>query len=311
MVFTISNVFAGGDLSEKEREEILLINKIRKQLESKHDNAQIIENIQQILTPKNEIDWVFLSVFGLALLFLVTTILFYREYSRLERLNYPKESEINELNNENSEIQLKEKVDIIKALEVKNKNLNNTINSLNKSNNELNEKLIQFQKLVTVTKNDSKNDIITSEVVVDNSYKSSDEDKNVEKLVEENNTIQIDEKPKEISEENPTLKINHKFYVSKFNINGYIDNSNLIPYPSDDSYYLIEIDNNKGKLSFNSNNSTLKRVLNNPDNYLKPFCENQNAFNQNAYKITTVEQGVLIKEGNMWKVQSKAVIRYE
>lgn len=62
---------------------------------------------------------------------------------------------------------------------------------------------------------------------------------------------------------------------------------------------------------FCSEKMGLTYSLNAPHTYIDPVCDALNALNQNAARITTVEQGIAQKKGDKWVVIKKAKIRYE
>jgi hypothetical protein len=53
-----------------------------------------------------------------------------------------------------------------------------------------------------------------------------------------------------------------------------------------------------------------KLILDYPNKYIKPVCEELNAFNQNANNIV-ITSGIAEKRNDKWIVTTKAKIKYE
>lgn len=83
--------------------------------------------------------------------------------------------------------------------------------------------------------------------------------------------------------------------------------------PTASVYKLIILDNSDtiGEFSFIDDLDTMKRAINLPDSYILPVCDSQNAHDFNARKIITIENGKAQKDGDIWKVTKKVIIKYE
>jgi hypothetical protein len=78
------------------------------------------------------------------------------------------------------------------------------------------------------------------------------------------------------------------------------------------SFYRFELerDENKAKFWFLDNSNTIQSAVIYPETYINPVCDYE-GFNSNAKRIITKEPGIAIKEGDVWKVRTKAKIRFE
>ena len=56
--------------------------------------------------------------------------------------------------------------------------------------------------------------------------------------------------------------------------------------------------------------ATMIRALDKYDEYVRPACRSQAILHKSATKIITEDHGLAIKDGNAWKVVTKAVVRY-
>ncbi len=80
-----------------------------------------------------------------------------------------------------------------------------------------------------------------------------------------------------------------------------------------ESVYRFEITNDEGTMAVftvHDDIATMIRALDDPDRYLKPACRSNSIPHISATKILTDKKGLAIKDGNDWKVQRKAIIRY-
>ena len=78
------------------------------------------------------------------------------------------------------------------------------------------------------------------------------------------------------------------------------------------SFYRFELerDESKAKFWFLDNPNTIQSAVIYPETYINPVCDYE-GFNSNAKRIITKEPGSAIKEGDVWKVRTKAKIRFE
>ena len=79
------------------------------------------------------------------------------------------------------------------------------------------------------------------------------------------------------------------------------------------SVYLFNVtseDGNQAEFCVHDDIATMLRALDNFDEYLRPACRSTAILHKNATKIITEENGLAIREGNEWKVVTKAVVRY-
>lgn len=80
-----------------------------------------------------------------------------------------------------------------------------------------------------------------------------------------------------------------------------------------ESVYQFEITNDEGTMAtfaVHEDIATMIRALDDPDRYLKPACRSNSIPHISATKIITNENGLAIKNGDNWRVQRKAMIRY-
>jgi hypothetical protein len=80
---------------------------------------------------------------------------------------------------------------------------------------------------------------------------------------------------------------------------------------NDSSMYVAnyDTDNNSGKLTI-LDNANIERALNSPEMYLEPVCEYLNEFNSSK-RISIIEPGVIIKDGEHWIVTKKIKIEFK
>ncbi|WP_394991628.1 hypothetical protein [Emticicia sp.] len=78
------------------------------------------------------------------------------------------------------------------------------------------------------------------------------------------------------------------------------------------SFYRFELehDETKAKFWFLDNPNTIQSAVIYPETYINPVCDYEE-FNSNAKKIVTKIPGIAVKEGDIWKVRTKAKIRFE
>lgn len=78
---------------------------------------------------------------------------------------------------------------------------------------------------------------------------------------------------------------------------------------SEDCFYIIEADNNTGKLIFNEK-SVMRLALNNIDDYIRPSCEIENEyFLRDATKIEMIDTGKVELEADKWIIKKKIKIK--
>lgn len=101
------------------------------------------------------------------------------------------------------------------------------------------------------------------------------------------------------------------YYAKNINSNGYFEMKDLVDFSNDNEFYKITIDKEKAEFEFFNNKYSLKTSLDYINDYIKPFCYETNFIKEPVTSITTVDKGILIKEGNIWKVQTRANIKYD
>ena len=81
------------------------------------------------------------------------------------------------------------------------------------------------------------------------------------------------------------------------------------------SFYKLTITDalgQKGKFEFLGNDErAVKDATNAPERILRPACKINNALNQNAKRIKTISQGIVIKQNGKWIIDTLAEIEYE
>lgn len=99
------------------------------------------------------------------------------------------------------------------------------------------------------------------------------------------------------------------FYKHAPHESGYFDTDNEVNLG--DAVFKFTIYNNNPNLSsFEILKEKKKLILDYPNKYIKPVCEELNAFNQNANNIV-ITSGIAEKRNDKWVVTTKAKIKYE
>lgn len=117
------------------------------------------------------------------------------------------------------------------------------------------------------------------------------------------------EKPAPVSVPEASKEI--VYYASNIDADGYFDINDLKSSTNNNEFYKINIFNDRAEFEFYNNKNSLQTGLEYINDYIKPFCYEINFQGDNVNSIITVKKGTLLKEGNRWKVQQKAEIRYE
>lgn len=177
--------------------------------------------------------------------------------------------------NKKLEYKNRELDELLKKQESENSNLVKTIENLNRTVYEIEKKLNEIDENTT------------SQIILEDSLKEPDKLSNLDV---------------------PLIKL---VYANNINNNGSFDEKYFDNQPTSDVYYKIEIQDSNASFEFYNTHKSLNIALNYYDDYIKPFCDNLNAFKPNARHIKTITPGTLIKEGNIWEVQTKAKINYE
>ncbi|MEC5166247.1 hypothetical protein RCH18_001983 [Flavobacterium sp. PL11] len=118
-------------------------------------------------------------------------------------------------------------------------------------------------------------------------------------------TISVTEVPK-----TPIMLQDDKiFYKHAPHESGYFDTDDEVNLG--DAVFKFTIYNNNSNLaSFEIIKEKKKLILDYPNKYIKPVCEELNAFNQNANNLV-IHSGIAEKRNDKWVVTSKAKIKYE
>lgn len=333
LIFSLSNVFAGDTISVKELKEKALsfavTKKIEKELTSNENNDiedilkklddddyDEIKNLFELKFKKLEdlnnkskfqnldgVDYflshnklkdtekssIWLTLFITLLLLNVGAVFFFfydRKNSKAKKrtnqeasldiasLNKTKDSPMNDSKKEEEIIQnkLRNKDAEIRELKSKNSNLEN-------DNKALIEEISKLKASLET--------------------KTTQNNKEIEVITEKKEaTDSVSDKPK-------------IYYAKNINSNGYFEMKDLVDFSNDNEFYKITIDKEKAEFEFFNNKYSLKTSLDYINDYIKPFCYETNFIKEPVTSITTVDKGILIKEGNIWKVQTRANIKYD
>lgn len=113
---------------------------------------------------------------------------------------------------------------------------------------------------------------------------------------------------------NPSLysmDVNPIFYMTFPKSDGTFLQSSKRNSKDSTSYIFTPINDNNAYFELSYDKDMLGRILNGPDIYIEPVCDSINEINFSANQITTLEKGQAIKEGNIWRITKKAIIRYD
>lgn len=118
----------------------------------------------------------------------------------------------------------------------------------------------------------------------------------------------------EIVLEVPPKPVKEIFYMATPDQNNFDLSSLSNSFKPTQSLYEFTVDNqdkSKASFVFYSDEIGIKDAVNYPHRYLEPVCEPQNALNQNAKSIVTINPGIAVKRNDKWVVTTKAKIKYE
>jgi hypothetical protein len=103
------------------------------------------------------------------------------------------------------------------------------------------------------------------------------------------------------------------FFLSTPNSDGSFNESSALSAYKDGAtiYRFTKVSKNRARFQIDEKGASAKLALQYPDKNIDPVCDPINAFNPNATRITTVEQGEAELQNDKWAVNKKAKIRYE
>jgi len=122
---------------------------------------------------------------------------------------------------------------------------------------------------------------------------------------EGNNEIELSVPPKPVQEE---------FYMATPDQNTFDLSSLSQTFKPTQTLYKFTVDayiKSKATFVFFSDEIGIKDAVNYPHRYLETVCDPQNALNQNAKSIITINPGIAEKRNDKWLVVTKAKIKYE
>ncbi len=91
-----------------------------------------------------------------------------------------------------------------------------------------------------------------------------------------------------------------------FNVSAVVSSENKTS-----SFYKFTLsDGQKAKFEFINSERAIIDALNSYEMILKPVCKFKNALNQNAKRIRTTKEGIVIKQNDKWVLDTKAEISY-
>ena len=134
----------------------------------------------------------------------------------------------------------------------------------------------------------------------------------IEKLKQPKSTYPISSSTsnKEIRQHEPITEI---LFLSTPNSDGsFNEGSASTTYKDGASIYrLIKTGSVNAKFQIDEKETSIKLALQYPDKNIDPVCDAENAFNPRANRISTTKWGEAELQNGKWKINSKAVIRYE
>lgn len=161
--------------------------------------------------------------------------------------------------------------------------------------------------------NNAKRDIIQlSQDVKRNSYEKSPIHKEADKLQlgKPSQVIELEVETKDL------LKIkDEEFFMSTPNIDGSFNQSSysksLKPTASYYRFIVHTSNNSRANFFFVDDEKAVISATDYPQTYIDPTCISENAVNNHAKRILTLEPGIVEKSGDKWVLIKKASIRYE
>jgi len=92
-----------------------------------------------------------------------------------------------------------------------------------------------------------------------------------------------------------------------FNVSVVVSSENQ----SSSFYKFTLLDSERAKFEFINSERAIRDAVSSYEMILKPVCTFKNALNQNARRITTTKEGIVIKQNDKWILDTKAEITYE
>lgn len=126
-------------------------------------------------------------------------------------------------------------------------------------------------------------------------------------------TTSIQRENREIYERpKPQEPVIQTYYLSAPTSDGFFQAGER-EYKAGESIYVLETkDGNRGTFSLLNKKEVFMTVRTSTTAYIRPACTiNGDDLSQNTQSIVTEKEGIAVKEGNTWKIQEKASIRYE
>lgn len=120
--------------------------------------------------------------------------------------------------------------------------------------------------------------------------------------VDSSNEIVIESKSKDVVFYMPTPN-NDGSFNANFVQNSFIEGKSI--------YRFIKISENKAEFKIENNPASIKLAVQYPNDRIEPCCEPLNAYNHGSRSIVTEQNGIAELSNNIWRVVTKAKIRYE
>lgn len=315
MIFTAINLYGRDKLSKKDFQENELITKITNQLVSKHSDSQKIKNIQDIVRKDDNSKTTQILV-GLGVIILIGLMVLYYQ-TRLSQLKDDLDKR------DKDKANLEDNTDCLKKEINKFRDYLNIDYIQNKLEFKkgieiyLNKEQIYSEKRILNQQHDNIkiSNIQKKEDVLENTVSTSDFRESImdNTIVTNQNKKEIEDKPAIVKKEVvvPIIETSKVYYAKNINSNGYFEMKDLLDSSNNNEFYKITIEKEKSEFEFYNNRYSLETSLEYINDYIKPFCFETNFKPISVSSIITIKKGLLMKEGNTWKVQSKAEIRYE
>ena len=100
-------------------------------------------------------------------------------------------------------------------------------------------------------------------------------------------------------------------YLSAPAADGTFTGSSPVAQEGSSVYCLTTADGYNGSFSFIDNNDALATAMISVSQFVKSVCKVEGNTRQYPTRIVTVEQGSAVREGDVWKVSKKALVRFE
>ena len=129
--------------------------------------------------------------------------------------------------------------------------------------------------------------------------------------VNEPTTIKVDEPISNSSTSHPSCSATKTLYLAAPSVDGSFPSVSTHEQIGKSIYQLTTDDDNNGTFVILDSNDAIATAMISVSQFIKPVCKVNGSTAQYPRHIITEEEGTATKEGGVWKVVRKAVVRFE